>query len=556
MDGIMRFRHNVMNIDSFSAFKSIRGGVNQDCRDVSFVRFVGVNEKIQSDIQKMDADLQEQMRQGQIGYRRTAHLPGIGSGESVKRYVERYFAWVESGRKSISPDVLSGDKEYERALGNAVLKVTEVYFSGKQMTESMEKNFVVKLLFWHDFLMNGVALNWNERVSVKLVLANIVKRQEYLFCYLLTLLGYDVLLLQCEADISAEDAKLGYSRKIELGNFGQIDFKAMETGNKAVPESIATEKPESAAESVAARPVKVTKPVTAAKPVTATKPVTTAKPVTATKPVTAAKPVKVTKPVTTAKPVTATKPISAVNPVKATKPITAVKPVTATKPVSAVKPERVTKPITATKPVTAAKPVMATKSAGSRVEKSFEELALLASSVVLIAIHGHNGDVIGTGSGIMVGANGYILTNCHVASGGKYYSVRIEEDETVYTTDELIKYNSVLDLAVLRIDRRLEPLTLYRGKQKLVRGQKVVAIGSPLGLFNSVSDGIVSGFRRIDDVDMIQFTAPTSHGSSGGAVLNMFGEVIGISTAGFDNAQNINLAVGYESIEPFIRGFT
>ncbi len=532
MDGIMRFRHNVMNIDSFAAFESIRGGVNQDCRDVYFVRFVGVNEKIQSDIQKMDADLQEQMRQGQIGYRRTAHLPGIDSGESVKRYVERYFAWVESGRISISSDVLSGDKEYERALGNAVLKVTEVYFSGKQMTESMEKNFVVKLLFWHDFLMNGVALNWNERVSVKLVLANIVKRQEYLFCYLLTLLGYDVLLLQCEADISAEDAKLGYSRKIELGNFGRIDFKAMETGNKAVPESIATAKLESAAESAAARPVTVTKPVTAAKPVMATKPVTTAKPVTATKPVTA------------------------VNPVKATKPTTAAKPVTATKPVSAVKPERVTKPITATKPVTAVKPVMATKSAGSRVEKSFEELALLASSVVLIAIHGHNGDVIGTGSGIMVGANGYILTNCHVASGGKYYSVRIEEDETVYTTDELIKYNSVLDLAVLRIDRRLEPLTLYRGKQKLVRGQKVVAIGSPLGLFNSVSDGIVSGFRRIDDVDMIQFTAPTSHGSSGGAVLNMFGEVIGISTAGFDNAQNINLAVGYESIKPFIRGFT
>lgn len=515
MGGIMRFRHNVINVDSFADFESIRGGVNQNCRDVYFVRFVGVNEKIQSDIQKMDADLQEQMRQGQIGYRRTVRLPGIDSGEAVKRYVERYFDWVKSGRINISSDILSSDKKYGRALGSAVLKVTEVYFCGKPMTESMEKNFVVKLLFWHDFLLNGVTMNWNERVSVKLVLANIVKRQEYLFCYLLTLLGYDVLLLQCEADISEEDAKLGYSRKIKLGNFGQVDFKAMETGNKAVPEPISTAKPEPAAESV-----------TAARPVTATKPLTTAKPVMATKPVTAAKPVKVTK------------------------------PVTATKPVSAVKPARVTKPITATKPVTAVKPVMATKSAGSRVEKSFEELALLASSVVLIAIHGHNGDVIGTGSGIMVGANGYILTNCHVASGGKYYSVRIEEDETVYTTDELIKYNSVLDLAVLRIDRRLEPLTLYRGKQKLVRGQKVVAIGSPLGLFNSVSDGIVSGFRRIDDVDMIQFTAPTSHGSSGGAVLNMFGEVIGISTAGFDNAQNINLAVGYESIEPFIRGFT
>lgn len=189
-------------------------------------------------------------------------------------------------------------------------------------------------------------------------------------------------------------------------------------------------------------------------------------------------------------------------------------------------------------------------------EKTFEQLAQLASSVVLIGIHDRTGNMIGTGSGIMIGSGGYILTNSHVAAGGSFYSIRIEEDETVYSTDELIKCHSVLDLAVLRIERALRPLPIYNGRKKLVRGQKVVAIGSPLGLFNSVSDGIISGFRKIDGVDMIQFTAPTSHGSSGGALLNMYGEVIGISTAGFDNAQNINLAVGYESIVPFIRGFT
>ena len=92
-------------------------------------------------------------------------------------------------------------------------------------------------------------------------------------------------------------------------------------------------------------------------------------------------------------------------------------------------------------------------------------------------------------------------------------------------------------------------------QKKLVRGQRVVAIGSPLGLFNSVSDGIISGFRAIEGVDMIQFTAPISNGSSGGAVLNMYGEVIGISTAGFDAGQNINLAVGYEYIRNFVQGF-
>ena len=191
----------------------------------------------------------------------------------------------------------------------------------------------------------------------------------------------------------------------------------------------------------------------------------------------------------------------------------------------------------------------------SNSEKSFEELAQLASSVVLIAVHDQDGEVIGTGSGIMIGNDGYILTNNHVASGGYFYSVRIENDEETYVTNEVIKYNSVIDLAIIRIKKQLNPIPLYKGRKKLVRGQKVVAIGSPLGLFNSVSDGIISGFRNINDVDMIQFTAPISHGSSGGAVLNMQGEVIGISTAGIDSGQNINLAIGYENIQLFTNGF-
>ena len=192
---------------------------------------------------------------------------------------------------------------------------------------------------------------------------------------------------------------------------------------------------------------------------------------------------------------------------------------------------------------------------GTRAEKSFEQLAQLASSVVMITIHDDKGEPIGSGSGIMVGRKGYILTNQHVASGGRFYTVRIEDDNNTYRTEEIIKYNQVLDLAVIRIDRALNPLPIYNGAQKLVRGQKVVAIGSPLGLFNSVSDGIISGFRKFDNVDMIQFTAPTSPGSSGGAVLNMYGEVIGISTAGIPDAQGINLAVGYEFINLFVSGF-
>ena len=58
-----------------------------------------------------------------------------------------------------------------------------------------------------------------------------------------------------------------------------------------------------------------------------------------------------------------------------------------------------------------------------------------------------------------------------------------------------------------------------------------MAIGSPLGLFNSVSDGIVSGFRDIRQMSMIQFTAAISNGSSGGALLDMHGRLVGLITA-------------------------
>lgn len=191
-----------------------------------------------------------------------------------------------------------------------------------------------------------------------------------------------------------------------------------------------------------------------------------------------------------------------------------------------------------------------------RAEMSFEQIAQLASSVVMITVHDSAGEAFASGSGIMIGSKGYILTNNHVLSDGSFFSVRIENDDNCYRTSQVIKYNDVLDLAVIRIDRPLVPLPIYKGPQKLVRGQKVVAIGSPMGFFNSVSDGIISGFRERDDVELIQFTAPVSSGSSGGAILNMYGEVIGISTTVIRYAQNINMAVGYEFINLFIQGFT
>lgn len=468
METILGFRYNIMNITSIGSFAHIKGGINHGCKDVYFVRALGTNADMLKDIADMDEALSLLALEGKGFYKRVSGLPKIESTDDAAYYSHCYDEWIKNGRKEIKIKTSACKNDaFRKILSQACLCVGNLYADeGKQISESMIKNFIVKVLFWYDFLFCVPDFIWHEGLHSKIVVCNVSKKQEYLFWYAVTMTGHDVMILQPGADIQIEKKLEELSLGFPLGDFSEMQIPqyvmpAKKQDKKTTMKSAKTAEPENN-KSVITHKVKATVPN-----------------------------------------------ISAAS--------------------NAVKKQR---------------------------EMTYEELAQLSSSVVLISIHGSSGDVIGTGSGIMIGEEGYILTNNHVASGGRFYSVQIEDDDKTYATDEVIKYNPVLDLAIIRIERKLKPLPIYNGPQKLVRGQRVVAIGSPLGLFNSVSDGIISGFRKMDAVDMIQFTAPISHGSSGGAVLNMYGNVIGISTAGIDSGQNINLAVGYESINMFIKGFT
>ncbi|MEH7345637.1 trypsin-like peptidase domain-containing protein [Bacillus sp. JJ1532] len=187
-------------------------------------------------------------------------------------------------------------------------------------------------------------------------------------------------------------------------------------------------------------------------------------------------------------------------------------------------------------------------------EFSYEELAGLSNSVVMIKSFDEHNKILCSGSGVVIHSKGYILTNLHVVAGGHLFSVLYENETEEYLTGNFIKYHQQYDLAIIKVDKNCAPLPV-KTDGNLVRGQKIVAIGSPLGLFNSVSDGIVSGFREIKDIPMIQFTAPISDGSSGGALLDMYGRLVGLITAGFDKGQNLNLAVPAENIYHFGRNF-
>jgi S1-C subfamily serine protease len=155
----------------------------------------------------------------------------------------------------------------------------------------------------------------------------------------------------------------------------------------------------------------------------------------------------------------------------------------------------------------------------------------LAPSVVTIFTEG------GLGSGVVYSADGLILTNEHVISGNTTVEVGFADGQRVQGTVKAS--DAVTDLALVQADRKGLPKPTYQSTLPRV-GEGAVVLGSPLGFENTATAGIISGLHRsipgsasnsLSLVDLIQTDAPISPGNSGGAVINMRGEIIGISEA-------------------------
>lgn len=172
----------------------------------------------------------------------------------------------------------------------------------------------------------------------------------------------------------------------------------------------------------------------------------------------------------------------------------------------------------------------------------------LSKSVVLINIYDDYNEIIGTASGFYINDNTTLVTCDHVIEGA-YYLEALCEDGSSTLCKEVIAHNAERDLAILKCETPLEvsPLTLG-DSSSIAKGDSIFVIGSPLGLQNTVSEGIVSGIRMDGDTDIVQITAPISSGSSGGAVFNENGEVIGIASASFTKGQNLNLAIASNEV--------
>jgi len=163
---------------------------------------------------------------------------------------------------------------------------------------------------------------------------------------------------------------------------------------------------------------------------------------------------------------------------------------------------------------------------------------------------GPTGDGTVSGSGVFITDQGYILTNNHVVENTKQVSIVLsdgtEEQATIVGTDP---YS---DIAVLKTDGKVPAVATLGNSDALDPGESVIAIGSPLGNFkNTVTVGVVSATGRSIDTgngyqieDLIQTDAAINHGNSGGPLVNLAGEVIGINTLIVRNTNNGDVAEG------------
>jgi serine protease Do len=161
----------------------------------------------------------------------------------------------------------------------------------------------------------------------------------------------------------------------------------------------------------------------------------------------------------------------------------------------------------------------------------------------------------GSGSGVIISPDGYILTNNHVVDGAQEVTVTMA-DKQVHKA-QVVGRDPKTDLAVLKIDAKQSlPVASMGNSTDLKVGEWVVAIGNPFGLGHTVTAGIVSAKGRVIGAgpydDFIQTDAPINPGNSGGPLFNMQGEMVGINTAIVASGQGIGFAIPVDLAKPLI----
>lgn len=172
----------------------------------------------------------------------------------------------------------------------------------------------------------------------------------------------------------------------------------------------------------------------------------------------------------------------------------------------------------------------------------------LSKSVVLLEVYDDENEMIATGSGYFIYDDRTIVTNYHVIEDA-YSITALSENNDKIKISTMLDYNEEKDIAILKCDEHTEiPHIPFADVTQLKKGEAVIAIGSPLGIQNTVSTGVISSFDDKSDVMKIHTTAPISSGSSGGLLATEDGKAVGITSASYIDGQNLNVAIDIREV--------
>jgi hypothetical protein len=168
-----------------------------------------------------------------------------------------------------------------------------------------------------------------------------------------------------------------------------------------------------------------------------------------------------------------------------------------------------------------------------------ELFRFVSPTLFVVTTRDSRGGVRTLGSAVAV-ARDLVVTNAHVVSGGG--SIRVTQGDESWSAS-VLDSDQERDLCRLRIEGSLASAALVRDSGSLRIGQRVYAVGAPVGLEMTLSEGLISGFRDYRGQRVVQTSAPISHGSSGGGLFDEMGGLVGITTFMIDGGQNLNFAI-------------
>jgi S1-C subfamily serine protease len=207
-------------------------------------------------------------------------------------------------------------------------------------------------------------------------------------------------------------------------------------------------------------------------------------------------------------------------------------------------------------------PVVQNSTLNVDINTAVEDAAAKVSPAVVTVINNLGGGQKASGSGVFFSADGYLITNNHVVEGNQSLQVIYQDGTTVDA--RLIGTDPYADVAVLKVAGSVPAYAEFGNSDALAPGETVIAIGSPLGEFrNTVTVGVVSATGRAIDTaanfqmtDLIQTDAAINHGNSGGPLVNLAGQIIGINTlvlrssgSSADQAEGLGFAIASNTVQ-------